>query len=96
MIETFTCPHRMPYAYSNQPDPPSTTEPVVLAGDEITIDGPLVGDPVTGTVREVAVDGRLIWISTPGIAWPGGSEVGVVGVHRVIAVKRGDEVWRRS
>ncbi|MBA2720763.1 MAG: hypothetical protein H0U52_16210 [Chloroflexi bacterium] len=89
-ISTYTKQNRMPYAYSDKPDPPPTEEPIVKVGDRVVTNGPWA-EPQEGTVLEVSSDHGTVWVDVPG---PGGDRT-AIGVHRVESITRDADHWTR-
>lgn len=92
-IKTKVVKRRMPYAYSDRPDPPPTVEPVLRIGDKVVLD--YWTTPVPGVVKDVDEEGKLAWFKVP-VAVPGGGDTIALGVHRVIEVVRGNDRWVRE
>jgi hypothetical protein len=94
MIETFIKKNRPPFSHSDLPPFPDTVEPIVLVGDEVTIQGVWSGPDVAGKVVDVSPDGGSVWVDVKPVITPGGGPA-VVAVHRIETIKRGDETWTR-
>ena len=90
-IETYTKQNRMPFVYSDKPNPPPTEEPIVKVGDHVITNGPWV-EPQKATVLDVSSDHGTVWVDVPG---PGGDRT-AIGVHRIESIRRGADRWTRS
>lgn len=90
-IKTYTKQNRMPFVYSDKPDPPPTEEPIVKVGDHVITNGPWT-TPQKATVLEVSNDHGTVWIDVPG---PGGDRT-AIGIHRIESIRRGTDHWTRS
>ena len=90
-VGTFERICRMPYAYSDLPDPLPTIEPICLAGDVVVLDGPW-RDHQAVAIREVSDDRGTIWVDITAAS----DHCAAVGVHRVIEIRRdGADPWTR-